>query len=353
MTDVGNAITFFNPNPKAGYNQRWQASIQRQFGRSHMVEVAYVGNRGAKLEVGRDLNVVGNSLLSRSPVFDVERVNYLSANVPNPFRGLPGVNGTLGSGTTITRENLLKPFPQFTSVTTTSYQGYSWYHSLQIRAARSFGTKLGVNASYTWAKNMLANEYLNPGDAMPYETISGADRKHRVTFAATYMLPFGRTGNGLLAGAPRWIDSLVGGWQLSAIYTYQSGLPLGWGDVVFFGNSDDIMNGPHTIEQWFNTRAGFSTNTANRPASYHYRSWPLRFSNIRGPAMNNIDANISKSWRLTERGAQVQARIEAFNACNRPMFGNPTTDQFSTGFGQITGTVNYQRQLQFVARFSF
>jgi hypothetical protein len=35
------------------------------------------------------------------------------------------------------------------------------------------------------------------------------------------------------------------------------------------------------------------------------------------------------------------------------MFGNPKTDQFATGFGQITGTVNYQRQFQFVARFSF
>jgi hypothetical protein len=351
MTDVGNSITFFNPNPKAGYNQRWQASIQRQFGKSHVVEVAYVGNRATKIEVGRDLNVVGNSLLARSPVFDVDRANYLAANVPNPFRGLPGVNGTLGSGTTITRENLLKPFPQFSGVTTSSYQGYSWYHSLQVRAARSFGTRLGVNASYTWAKNMLANEYLNAADPMPYETISNADRKHRVTFAATYQLPFGR-GARLLSKAPRAVNAIVGGWQLSAIYIYQSGLPLGWGDAIFFGNSDDIQNGPHTIDQWFNTKAGFSTNSATRPAN-HYRSWPLRFSNLRGPAMNNIDANLGKKWRLTERGAELQIRGEAFNAANRPMFGNPTTDQFSTGFGQITTTVNYQRQVQFVARFSF
>jgi hypothetical protein len=186
---------------------------------------------------------------------------------------------------------------------------------------------------------------------MPYETISNADRKHRVTFAATYQLPFGR-GARLLSKAPRAVNAIVGGWQLSAIYIYQSGLPLGWGDAIFFGNSDDIQNGPHTIDQWFNTKAGFSTNSATRPAN-HYRSWPLRFSNLRGPAMNNIDANLGKKWRLTERGAELQIRGEAFNAANRPMFGNPTTDQFSTGFGQITTTVNYQRQVQFVARFSF
>jgi hypothetical protein len=192
---------------------------------------------------------------------------------------------------------------------------------------------------------------LNPADLMPFETISGADRKHRVTLAASYQLPFGR-GHSFLSKAPRLLQSIVGGWEVSAIYIYQSGQPLGWGDVIFFGNADEIRNGPHTIEQWFNTRAGFTTNAATRPAS-HYRTWPARFSNIRGPAMNNIDANIRKRWRLNERGAEFEMRGEAFNAANRPQFGNPNTDQFATGFGQITGTVNYQRQLQFTTRFSF
>ena len=351
MTDVGNSITFFNPNPKAGYNQRWQLSVQRQFGRSNMVEAAYVGNRSTKLEVGRDLNVVGNTLLSRSPVFDEARVNYLSANIPNPFRGLPGVNGTLGSSATITRETLLKPYPQFGAVTTSSYQGYSWYHSLQIRGARSFGTRLGLNASYTWAKNMLANEYLNPADPMPFETIANADRKHRFTVASIYQIPVGRGGY-VLAHAPKLVSTVISGWQLSAIYIYQSGVPLGWGDVIFFGNSSAIMNGPHTIEQWFDTRAGFATNAAQRPAS-HYRTWPFRFSNVRGPAMNNIDASINKKVRLTESGWELQIRGEATNAFNRPLFGGPNTDQFAAGFGQITTTANYQRQLQFVARLSF
>ena len=352
MTDVGNSVDFFDPNPKTGYNQRWQAGLQRQFGRSTVIEAAYVGNRATKMEIDRDLNLVGNDLLSRSPFFDLQRVNYLAANIPNPFRGVAGVNGSLGSNNTVTREALLKPYPQFSAVTATTYQGYSWYHSLQIRAARRFSTSLGLNGSYTWAKNMLANGFLNPADAVPYESISSADRMHRVTVATIYQLPFGRRGS-LLRGIPKALDAVIGGWQLSGIYIYQSGMPLTWGDAVFFGVGDDIRNGPHTVDQWFNINAGFTRNTATRPASYHYRTFPFRFSNVRGPAMNNIDASINKRWKLNERGMELQLRGEALNACNRVMFANPNTDQFSTAFGQITGTANYPRQIQIVARLNF
>jgi hypothetical protein len=136
MTEVGNSITFFNPNPKASYNQRWQVSVQRQFRSSNMLELAYVGNRSTKLEITRDLNIVGNDMLSRSPFYDAARVNYLSANVTNPFRGLDLVNGSMGTNNTISRESLLKPYPQFGAVNTALGQGYSWYHSMQVRAAR-------------------------------------------------------------------------------------------------------------------------------------------------------------------------------------------------------------------------
>ena len=123
--------------------------------------------------------------------------------------------------------------------------------------------------------------------------------------------------------------------------------------MVFFGKPEDIVNGPRTAEHWFNINAGFTRNTATRPASYHYRSWPFRFSNVRGPAMNNVDASVNKKWRLNERGAEVQLRGEALNAANRTMLANPNTDQFNTLFGQISATANYARQIQVVLRVSF
>jgi len=352
MTDVGNAVEFFLPTPIAGYTQRWQGSVQRQFGKSSVLEVAYVGNRSTKAEIERDLNIIGNDQLSRSPFFDQNRVNYLSANIRNPFAGIPGINGTLGTNANITRENLLKPYPQFSSLTSTVYQGYGWYHSLQVRASRRFSTGLGLNGSYTWAKNMQATGYLNPADPVPYRSLAGADRKHRVTVAAMYQLPFGRRAK-LFTNVPKPVNAVIGGWQLSTIYTVQSGLPLTWGDVVYFGVGDDINKGPRTVDQWFNTESGFTRNTATRPASYHYRTWPFRFSNVRGPYMNNIDLSINKRWKLTERGTELQFRGEALNAFNRTQFGNPNTDQFNTLFGQIAVTANYPRQIQAVLRLNF
>ncbi len=192
---------------------------------------------------------------------------------------------------------------------------------------------------------MQATSYLNPADAVPYEGIAGSDRKHRVTVACMYQLPFGRRGK-LLRSIPKKLDAAIGGWQLSTGYVYQSGIPLSWSEVVFFGVGDDIRTGPYTPEQWFNTNAGFTRETAIRPASYHYRTWPFRFSNVRGPAMNNADVSVNKRWQLNEHGAEIQFRGEALNGFNRVHFGNPNTDQFNSA-------ANYARQIQVVIRASF
>jgi hypothetical protein len=351
MTDVGNAISPFNPNPVADYNQRWQMSIQRQFGRSSMLEVAYVGNRSTKTEIDRDLNVVGNQNLSRSPFYDATVVNYLSANVPNPFRNIPGIAGTLGTGSTITRETLLKPFPQFTSVTGETYQGYAWYHSLQTRVSRRISGMM-LNASYTWSKNMLANAFLNPADPLPARAISSADRRHRATVSMMYELPFGRRGK-FLRGVPRLLDAAIGGWQLSTIYLYQSGQPLTWQDVIFFGDPANILAGaPHTAEEWFNVDAGFTKASSTRPSN-HFRTWPLRFGDVRGDKLNNVDLSMNKSVRLNERGATVQVRVDSLNAFNHATMGLPQMDQFNSAFGQITATLNYARQIQSMVRVTF
>jgi len=278
MTDIGNSINPFNPDPVTDYNQRWQISVQRQLDRSTLVEAAYVGNRSSKVELDRDLNVVGNENLSRSPVFDQQVVNYLSANVPNPFRGLPGVNGSLGTNSTVTRESLLKPFPQFSAVQAETYQGYSWYHSLQTRVMRRVGGTI-VNATYTWSKNMLANGFLNPADPLPYRSISSADRRHRVTVALLYEVPIGRRGR-FLRGVPRPVDAVIGGWQVSAIYLYQSGQPLTWGDAIFFGHPEDIANGPHTRK---------SGSTSTRASAGTARPVP-RTTTEPGPSASPISA---------------------------------------------------------------
>jgi hypothetical protein len=257
----------------------------------------------------------------------------------------------MGTNNTISRESLLKPYPQFGAVSTTFPQGYSWYHSLQVRAARRVSTSLGINGSFTWAKNMLAMSFQNPADTVPYKSLSGADRPFRITASVMYQMPFGRRGV-LLRHAPRWLDGAIGGWQLSMIYIYQSGQPLAWADVIFLGDPNDIGKGERSVNRWFNIDAGFTRASSTRP-SYHYRTWPFYFSNLRRNASNNVDLSINKRWRLNERGLEVQVRGEGLNAFNHPQFGGPQMDQFNSAFGQITATANYPRQIQAVFRISF
>ena len=138
------------------------------------------------------------------------------------------------------------------------------------------------------------------------------------------------------------MNAVIGGWQLSTVFLHQSGLLLTWGDAAFLGDADDSAKGPKQPEEWFNTRAGFTRDTATRQATYHYHSWPFRFANVRCPAMNNVDLSVNKRWKLNERDTGLQLRREALNAFNHVLFANPNTDQFNTAFGQITGAANYR-----------
>jgi hypothetical protein len=198
---------------------------------------------------------------------------------------------------------------------------------------------------------MLAQSFLNPADDLPYETLSGADRPFRITGSVMYQLPFGRRGS-LFRSAPRVVDAAIGGWQFSVIYLFQSGQPLAWADVIFLGNPEDIAKGDRSVNRWFNTEAGFTKASSTRP-SYHYRTWPFYFGNLRRDRMQNYDMSVNKRFRLNERGMEVQVRGEALNALNHAQFAGPQMDQFNAAFGQITATANYPRQIQAVVRFSF
>ncbi len=222
---------------------------------------------------------------------------------------------------------------------------------VQLRAARRMSSNLTMNGSFTWAKNMQATGFLNPADPTPYEGLSGADRPFRVTASVIYQLPFGRRGT-ILRGIPRAVDAVIGGWQVATIYIFQSGAPLAWQDVIFYGRPEDIPSDNRSVSRWFNTGAGFATSSATRP-SYHYRTWPFYFSNLRRDASNNVDFSINKRWRITDKGSDIIARFEALNGFNHPQFGAPQMDQFNSSFGQITATANYARQVQVVLRFSF
>ena len=142
------------------------------------MEASYVGNRGTHIEITRDINAIPNKFLSTLPTRDATRISYLTGSVANPFAGL-GIPG-VGASSTISRQNLMKPFPEFGTINTTTNDGYSWYHAAQIRLEKRFAKGYTLQASFTHSKFMQATEYLNPADPLPARVISDQDYPNRL-----------------------------------------------------------------------------------------------------------------------------------------------------------------------------
>jgi hypothetical protein len=351
QTFLGQSITFFNPNPKSPRMQRWQVGMQRELPGGFMGEATYVGNYGDDIEITRNINVLPNEYLSTSAVRDQARIDYLSQNVPNPFFGLmPSTAIAALRGATIPRERLLRPYPQFDAVNTTTNEGRSWYHSLQLRLDKRFSKGYTVGANYTYSRYEQATELLNGGDLEPTKVISDLDTPHRLSVSGIWELPFG-PGRPIGASAPAAVGMIIGGWQITGIYTYQTGRPVGnWGNLLYTGSYDDIaLDGDQTLEKWFNTDAGFNKVTAQQLGS-NVRTFPMRFDSVRLDPINNVDLSLIKNTRIS--AATLQIRMESLNAFNHPQFPGPNLTPTQVAFGTISASqqVNYARRTQIMVK---
>ncbi len=350
-TLVGTGSAFFNPNPKTPQNQRWQFGIQREMPGNWLAEASYVGNRGTRLELTRDINTLPRQYLSTSPTRDEANIAFLNAQVENPFAGQLLVTGGLNNPR-ISRAQSLRPFPYYGDLTTSTNQGYSWYHSLQASVQKRFSQGYTVLLSYTWSKFMEAVTYLNPSDPVPPEMISPFDRPHRVSVSALWELPFG-PGKRYLGSRNAVVSRIVGGWQVNGIYTYQTGAPIDFSNnnIAFNGNFSDIALDNPTVERWINTNAGFNRQ-ASQILQQNIRTFPRWISSVRGHRLSNVDLSVIKNTRITER-FNIQFRGEALNAFNSPQFATPEANPTSANFGVVTGVLNYARRVQMGARLVF
>jgi hypothetical protein len=268
---------------------------------------------------------------------------------------------------TIARERLLRPFPEFDAVNTTTSEGYSWYHSLQARIEKRFSAGYLLGSSYTYSKFMEAVELLNGADPDPAEMISPDDRPHRFTLSGIYELPFGR-GKALFGDPNPILSRIVGGWQIAGLYTYQSGPALGnWGNVIFNGDLGDVKlpRSEQEVERWINT-TGFERDSTKQLGS-NVRTFPLRFGFIRADNISNFDLSLMKTTQITEK-VNIQFRAEFLNAFNTPLLFTGGTAQFNFNptsptstpatkgdFGSVlAGTQeNYARRIQFGLKLQF
>ena len=347
LTNISQGVSFFDPNLKQAYAQRWSLGIQYELPLGFVVDSAYVANRGTRLAVSRNYNATPNRYLSTLATRDTTTINFLSQTFPNPFRGLDPIFGT-----TISREQLLRPFPEFGGVSVEEPIGYSWYHSLQSKVEKRFNRGFTFQLAYTWSKQMDAVSFLNAADPLPYETISSGDRTHRVAASGIAELPFGK-GRKFAGDLPRWGDTFVGGWQIAWVFQRQSGPPLDFGNVIFTGDIKNIAlkSDQRDVDRWFNTDAGFNRNSAQQLAS-NVRTFPLRFNGIRGDNQTRWDFSLSKKFLITER-VNASFKAETFNAFNHVNFNAPNTNPADSNFGRITGTQSAGRSFQFALKITY
>ncbi|MGB9605980.1 MAG: hypothetical protein ACPL88_08895, partial [Bryobacteraceae bacterium] len=351
-TFVGRSVTYPPVARPSPYQQRWSLSVQREFPGRILADLGYVGSRGTRLAVSREWDPIPRQYYSTSPERDQAVIDYMSAAVTNPFFGLPEFAGTGLSGRTVTRGQLLRPYPHFTSLSSHDHVGYSWYHSLQVRVEKRFSQGLSFHAAYTFSKLMEATAFLNDTDPTPEEVISDSDRPHRLAVATVWELPAGR-GRHFGSNWPRLLDAVLGGWQLQAIYQAQSGQALGFGNIIYRGNLHDIVlpRNQRTIDRWFNTAAPFERDPRKQLA-WNIRAFPSRLTGLRGPGDNYWDASLAKVFSLTER-LRLQLRTNWEGAMNTPQFGNPNTGVTNTLFGMITSVRGEARRIYVGAKLMY
>jgi len=347
-TNLGQSLTVYPVRRKQPYAERWALSLQRLFARQFLVDVGYVGNRGIHLPVDRELNPMNPQYLSRSPERDQKTIDFLSQKFPNPFFGINSVYPN-----SITRADLLRPYPQFGSITETQPIGYSLYNALQVRTEKRFSSGYTLNLAYTWSKAMDGIRFLNPADTVLEYAISENDRPHRLVISGLWDLPIGR-GRTFAAHAPKALDYVIGGWQLNGVLTKQSGPPLAFGDVILRGNAKDVAlpSGQRSVDQWFNTSLFERDSKKQLDPKFQIRTFPDFLPWIRGNGQSKLDLSLVRHFNFKER-TRLEFRAESYDVMNHPNFDTPSTDPTNKAFGTVKSQGGLSREFQFALKVIF
>jgi len=364
-TNLGNKIVYY-ASVKVAYSERSSVDIQQQFGKNWMLDVGYINNHQVHQSYSNAVNAGSGNVpvqyLSPSRYYDPVLTALYNGTIANPYKGtIPGPATSLNTASTVAVSALLWPYSEYTSVTQQLIPGASAnYNALLVRLEKRMANGLEFNVNYTYSRNLGAQSQLNQGGALWYgETAS--DFPHSLHLTGIYMLPFGK-GRQFLNTNSKLLDELAGGWGVTTIWSFDSGTPYSWGNVIYNGNWHDFANNPHNPHGTaFNTSV-FDTRTCTNPAlpcnntvgasgynpnvqpnSYNFRTFP-QFA-LRADVTNDWDFSALKNIPLFER-IQIQARVDAFNAFNRVQFSAPNLGPTSSAFGTISGQQNSNRQLQ-------
>ena len=323
-----------NVNPSTSrtpYVSEWTLSVQKQFGQSLGVEVAYFGSKGTKLTAQMIDNI---------------------ASTPNP-----NPNNS---------QNVR--FPGASPYVLNGYNEYnSNYNALAVRIQRQYAHGLSYLVAYTWSKNIDQVDNLSSGNIFGTATenptrwngslnrgLAGFDLTHVLSMTGTWSIP-GRTRY-------RLVNGVVSGWQLADIFTFHSGLPFSVyssGDTEnvgsIYGRQSEFPNqvgsvhiNHRTPTQWFNIAAfgeptsGTLGNVKRNPAA------------LKSGGLVDDDMTLAKAWNIYGDTTKFELRGEFFNLFNHPDFAPPGQTVTSSNFGVVSSTLLlYGRTVQLAAKIHF
>ncbi|HQR33134.1 MAG TPA: TonB-dependent receptor [Blastocatellia bacterium] len=339
---LGQSFSVFNPQRKIPNVWQYSVEIQRQLPWDMLFSIAGVGSSSRQIQVSQSINEVPESELAKGSA-------YLTAQVTNPFAGL--APGTGLNGATVQRQQLLRPFPQFGSITVGGYTGgTSQYFGLQSSIQKRFSAGATFTLSHTWAKQMDRINFQNPQDTVLEKQVADADVTHNVGINGSYELPFGR-GRKLFTSDNKIVNGIVGGWTLNGLVRLQSGMPTNFPANAEPVGGVDPIPGNQNIDQWY-TQGSFRTL-----AAFTLRRFSLRYGSLRNPPIRNFDLSAFKTFGITET-VKLQFRAELINAMNTPQwFNGPVTNPASGNFGRIgqgaTSQSNLPRFVQLALKLTF
>jgi hypothetical protein len=310
------------------YVHHSNVSFQRQLTNDFMIDIAYVGRFGLKLEGHRHFN-------------------------PAQFINSPRT-GQPPSAQNINDRVLYEPGiinPQ-SRVLETRYR--SWYNGLELKATKRMSRGFMFSTFYTLSKALdtlldqgagLTAGVANPFDLSTMKGRSQFDRRHVV--GLSWMWEQSRQFENPI------VNAIATGWTVSGVHNWSSGNPLNFvmgTDVALDGTNgagrqlamfaagsgvDDISrdheNQADFINAFFNTSA-FTPVGQVLPGSYGN----VPKSAISGPSQWKSDVAVSRFFTLPGRGVRLQFRGELFNAFNQVNFNGPNTTVNSANFGRIT-----------------
>jgi hypothetical protein len=376
----------YKPNNVTPYSENYELSLQRQFGNNTVLSMSYVGNQGHKLITEIEANPANPQLclqlaaagatpdctgggggFAEGNQFTLPLgVNYPSATTPNVELVPASQCGTANPGqacvvnTTYTRLG-----PLFGNNPFEATAAHSSYNSLQIsvRHTSAYSTFL---FGYTYSKCIDNASGLQEGINPFNPNLSTGLCIFDVTqnFVASYETNL-RLDRALHA-TTGWGNKLAGGWAVSGLTTFATGLPVTLSEADdasltgtqgteapidlpnFSGGQILATTNPRKGGTYFNTSL-FSGETVGTIGNSRRRFF-------HGPGLNNWDMALLKNTKLTET-KNLELRFEAFNAFNHASFSGNTSPGFGTlgspGFGVISSDNNNSRRLQIAAKFHF